>query len=161
MTKKFLNHCLRHFATISKNLSLKKFNKVYTINDVCKTINDKKNSKKNLFFIVFIPHEYNKQYGHFIFLFKKRSQIFYIDSFGLNCYNKKLLSCMKKNGKYFFNDSQIQSINSTHCGLFSLLFFIHFSLNSNLKLNFEKENLNKNDDLCIMYLKKYIRKYIS
>lgn len=99
---------------------------------------------------------------HFVTIYTTDAFIYYIDSFGKkppqSLYKSFLNSC---NRPIFFNPIQIQSKQSTHCGFFSCLFTLFYSKkNHNMKLKFvkDKNQLQKNNELCIKFLKQLCMK---
>lgn len=98
---------------------------------------------------------------HFVCIYGKRDMVLYIDSLGKAPRGQEmksfLLACERD---VFFNKKRIQSLVSTHCGLYACLFGLYFCKKENKKtvarMVFEKHNLMKNDQLCLKYLKRLL-----
>lgn len=74
-------------------------------------------------YYIFNLQNHNQSGTHWVALFKKsKKEYYYCDSFGIPPPETliKLLQCSEK--QLFFNDTQIQNINSILCGYFCLLF---------------------------------------
>lgn len=96
---------------------------------------------------------------HFVCIYCCGDYVLYLDSFGFPCFNphiKKFLAGLKRN--VFYNQQQIQSASSKHCGLYAILFSLYYDkLTRKAKLSFGTD-CEKNDDLCMMYLHKLMHK---
>lgn len=98
--------------------------------------------------------------GHFTSLVIKEKHVIYIDSFAgqfIPAEVRKLLARLEQTGgrKIYRNVNQIQSYTSTHCGLYSVLFCVWYLLDpqDRIKIQFYPTQLEKNDELCVQYLK--------
>lgn len=101
---------------------------------------------------------------HFVTLYGKSDLLVYVDSFGNNpppSLKKFLIACKRD---IVCNTKQIQSLNSTHCGLYAVLYVLFFNTKEmRMKcktLVFEDDVLLNNDDLCIAHIKYYVSLYI-
>jgi len=94
--------------------------------------------------------------SHFVALSIKEKHCIYFDSFGFECKNsyitKKLKKCKKQ---IIYSKTQVQGITSLFCGFYCLAYLISdekgTSLNNFLN-NFEYNNLEKNDKICMDYI---------
>lgn len=98
--------------------------------------------------------------GHFTSLIIEKNHAIYIDSFAGSLHTpdsvKKLFIRLKeKYGRVYRNRNQIQSFSSTHCGLYSVLYCAWYLMDKDkrIKIFFHRQALEKNDDLCVQYLK--------
>jgi hypothetical protein len=101
---------------------------------------------------------------HFVTLYGKPNLLVYIDSFGNPPPSsmKKFLSTCKR--KIVSNIKQIQSPYSSHCGLYAVLYVLFFNTREMRKkcktIVFDKNDLLKNDDICISHIKYYVSLYV-
>ena len=92
---------------------------------------------------------------HFVTLLVSPLFTLYVDSFGL-APRKNIKTILKKlKNPLFYNTKTIQGINSPFCGLYAALFCLHLD-DAKFKLTFARST-EKNDELCISYLKLYHR----
>lgn len=109
--------------------------------------------------------------AHFVTLIVGKKYILHIDSFGLPAVNakvKKLVSELQASKldkrlkpKFYRNTNRIQSFTSTHCGLYAVLYCLKYLLPQqfmDIRLHFSPTNFEKNDALCVKYLKKFLEK---
>lgn len=100
--------------------------------------------------------------GHFVTIVAFPNAMLYIDSYGLPSVephvNQFLKYCRRD---VWFNLRPIQRFNSNFCALYAMLFtcfidkIVFCQTRSRLtKLQFKNHNLRKNDDLCLLYLKR-------
>ena len=109
--------------------------------------------------------------NHFVSVIITAVSILYIDSFAGRLSTPQLatlFSRVKKretksrsgvlNRTFFRNKRQIQSIESTHCGLYAILFCVWYLKHPSdrMKLRFSQSDLNQNDAMCVKYLKKLV-----
>lgn len=94
---------------------------------------------------------------HFVTVYAQPNFVLYIDSLGNSSppnMRDFLYQCKRP---VFFNERQIQSFSSTHCGFFSVLFVIFFvGKKKGIKIEsfkFRDTNLKFNDKLCTKYIK--------
>ena len=106
---------------------------------------------------------------HYVTLLWTKTSVIYIDSYGTPVESRTVNTYLKKHvGKrtLIVNNQCIQDMESSHCGMFCMLFvtlFIHAMENDRdvgemlASLNFvSKGDLKKNDKLCIKYIMKMI-----
>lgn len=97
---------------------------------------------------------------HFVTLYICPQYLYYIDSLGQSIFQEKVQDFCNffSSRDFFFNPSQIQSIFSSHCGLYAILFTSFWDKTLRGKdlprLRFVHSNLIKNDKKCVTYLKK-------
>ena len=100
--------------------------------------------------------------SHFVGVYFLKDKIFYFDSFGMknnNIYLKKYLKKYEK--KVIHSKKQIQHMFSNHCGFFCMLFILFLENKFTLEyfLNvFDKQNLFRNDNICIKLIQDFIKK---
>ena len=95
--------------------------------------------------------------SHFVTVVARKTDVLYIDSLGLPCTNdniKKILKSFMLPIKE--NQVQIQHFKSIYCGFYCILFCIYYDKERKENLIFSK-NLLKNDQLCIEYIKMFVR----
>ena len=84
-------------------------------------------------------------------------KVFYFDSFGYKCTNKKILRFISKYGyKYRYCNRQIQDPLSVYCGFFCICFVVstHLSIPfTRIVKLYDEHNLIKNDKICINLIK--------
>lgn len=137
-------------ANIGKSL----FKGIYPVDGIPKRISAHKN------FIIIINIGL-----HFVTLYAKPKVLIYIDSFGQkppSSLHSFLQSCKQKSVVY--NKKQIQSLESTHCGLYAVLYVLLFNAKKSGKkcksIKFNGNNLLKNDDICIRHIKYYVSLFV-
>ena len=93
--------------------------------------------------------------GHFVAIIKKEDYYLYLDPYGLPAMHADTRRLLK-NKPVFYNKKCIQSIRSTHCGLFCILFIARLhcgaKMDSSAYFFSENDNDNKNDSRCFNYL---------
>lgn len=121
-----------------------------------------KNNDKNVVMIINIGQ-------HFVTLVISHDAVIYIDSYARSIPDTKhVLSLLKElteakedqqRRQLFINTTPIQHPTSTHCGLYAALFTVWYLANTKarMKLHFDSQHLLLNDDLCVQYLKQFIR----
>lgn len=96
-----------------------------------------------------------KGQGHFVCIYATPTCIWYIDPYGLPCIQHSVLTFLKNCQRDVrCTTKQIQHKNSTFCGLYALLFTLYLATRPKFKLRFYKKSLQKNDDRCILFLRK-------
>ena len=101
---------------------------------------------------------------HFVTLCITPYYALYIDSIGLPIVHQEINNFIDQYSPrpIYFNTKQIQSFESSHCGLYAALFTLYFDQyeQHNMKMTFFKNPalLLKNDDKCIQYIKKLVVK---
>lgn len=135
-----------------------KFIGVFSANNLPKNLIGKKH------FSLICNHDNIGEAGsHFISIFHYGFFLLYIDSFGQPCaiddIQNFLLSFQLP---VFYNSRQVQSINSSFCGFFCILFVLYFDQLFNFavfpsKLFFNSVNLSVNDMLCIDHILKLLK----
>ena len=115
--------------------------------------------------------------SHFVALIIFPTYVLYIDSFGIPIRNARISQFLHTNFPHhqvYSNRTQLQSIDSSHCGLYATLFILYFDVfyfrpqrssktkkNAFFHLSFHpitseknsKTNGTMNDKLCIEYIK--------
>ena len=100
--------------------------------------------------------------GHFITIYAQPEHIFYIDSFGLPCWQKDVRRFLKNCRRpVVFSDRQLQAVNSSHCGLYAILYTLYFdhprrNFHMTFERNIDGRKNKKNDVLCIKYLNQLV-----
>ena len=104
--------------------------------------------------------------GHFVSVVVGRRSVIYIDSFAaplLRAEVGALFSRLQRDAKYartvYVNQRQIQSLSSTFCGMYAVLFSLWYLVDPSRrpKQVFHDKSLARNDKLCLAYLKEMIR----
>lgn len=107
--------------------------------------------------------------GHFVTLAASSHHLYYVDPYGLPCYQPHVIRFMGLCGRPVLNNLQrVQDAESVYCGFFTLLFakLIHLTWQkqgysakpdlTRLVFYWRDGDLRKNDQLCIEYLKRLI-----
>ena len=101
--------------------------------------------------------------SHFVALHydRKQNHFTYFDSFGMPCSNQYIIKYItsKKQKSITFSAQQIQEFSSLFCGYYALSFLISRQNDQNLSSflsMFEKNELKKNEEICISYIKEMI-----
>ena len=152
---------------------------VELVNSICKSICSKK--YKGLYVSHSIPFDQLKHEstftiivllpgrstGHYVMIHATPSTVFYVDSYGLPCFDKNARSFLKKlatdtkwkKRKLFVNNKQIQHPKSMYCGLYAVLFAKYFDKNDHkekITLKFPVSQSLSNDKRCVKYINKLI-----
>lgn len=100
---------------------------------------------------------------HFVTIYAEEKFVYYIDSLGgsINNVHVKSFLCSGLKRPIYFNKRQIQSLMSSHCGLYTALYILFMEgskrekkLLSIKKLKFfSSGDLLRNDKLCVKYIK--------
>lgn len=97
---------------------------------------------------------------HFVTLVLDKESALYIDTLARHCPMELRLKLEKSKRTVYYNKKRIQSITSTHCGLYSCLFALYFdrerndrSVSTQFRFESAKDKLEVNDIRCIKYLK--------
>jgi hypothetical protein len=107
----------------------------------------------NQFSIICNLSKENEKGSHFISIIAFEDYVFYIDSFGLPCYESSLKKFLSKTSRpIFFNTVQIQDFSSNFCGFYCMLFVLYFNARVKKKMTFSN-NLSLNDSICVNYIK--------
>lgn len=102
--------------------------------------------------------------GHFVTVHATPSTILYIDPYGLPpCFHPHVAKFLhaKKKRVVLVNRKQVQHVNSTHCGLFAVLYAVYFddpSREKRFALRFPRKATPNNDKLCKRYLNEMLKK---
>ena len=131
------------------NEMLKKFN-IYNVKIMSK---DEKYDNKYNKYIINMDNN-NGKGTHWVGLIEN----YYFDSFGLKPPN--IISDLF-NGKYYYNDTQYQFLQSNNCGWYVFYFILYFNNKNINNNNYNKflQTLNmydNNDETIIKYIHKYI-----
>lgn len=97
--------------------------------------------------------------GHFVSIIGTPDACLYIDPFGLPNsslkINKFLTLC---NRPTYYNTKTIQDLMSPYCGMYAILFCVFFNKDSRrLRLQFQNNPCEENDQLCVQYIRQLIR----
>lgn len=102
---------------------------------------------------------------HFVTIYGEENFILYIDPFGSPIPHEEIYSFFSQDPlkRYlYWNRKTVQDMQSSHCGLFAALFTLHLEAKRNnqfatykdkLLSFYGKNNLLKNDALCVKYIK--------
>lgn len=106
---------------------------------------------------------------HFVTLYVEPDHLVYIDSFGapapIHVKNNIYANCGRAH--FYCNQVQIQSYDSSHCGLFAVLFVLLFDWRKKRgrsrlpRVKFSRKRLARNDNLCVLYIKKLASLYMK
>jgi hypothetical protein len=99
---------------------------------------------------------------HFICIIKRKSYVYYFDSYGLQPYNEYIMHYLKSlNVPIYHNTVKIQHEKSKFCGYFCMLKVLITDTNckSPIDLNFYTTDIIRNDRLCIEYITKAINSF--
>lgn len=95
--------------------------------------------------------------GHFVTICGDPSEIYYVDSYGLPCAEKRVQNFLSLcNRPIKFNVKAIQDLNSAFCALYAILFVLYFDKEPDFPLKFDKKRLRGNDSLCKNYIERII-----
>lgn len=106
---------------------------------------------------------------HFVTLYITKTFVLYIDSFGLPIRHLEIIEFIANRTvctPVYYNTHQIQSLSSTHCGLFAAMFVLlldtqhhrsRIGRRRRRQFHFYKQpsRLKRNDKLCVNYLKTF------
>lgn len=94
---------------------------------------------------------------HFVTIYATSDFVLYIDSLGKPSPSNMSFFLSQCKRPIFFNNRQIQSFTSTHCGFFAVLFVLFFNGKEKgtkmRPIKFHDTNLSSNDKLCTKYIK--------
>lgn len=97
---------------------------------------------------------------HFVLIHWTESFVYYIDSFGLECFQPDMCAfLLKLQRPVYVNHTQLQLKSSKHCGLYCLLFSIYLDNPVHMKkvsLVFSQTPGVGNDKRCIAYLQQLL-----
>jgi hypothetical protein len=101
---------------------------------------------------------------HFITIVCFKDYVLYIDSIGMHCFNLDITRfLLNLNRTIFYNTKKIQSITSTYCGMYCVMYILHF----NTPLHYQHDNklsftidMQKNDKQCVKNVSRLI-KYVN
>jgi len=129
--------------------------------------------KKISTYIINVENPQNAQSGHFIFIknhSENKQDTFYMDSFGKDCRNSQVISLLSSS-QYQYLCEPLQHIESSACGLYSMLYALAAEADMDLKNDFtflppKKVNgslvgQKENDKRCIYYINDILSKYIT
>jgi len=104
--------------------------------------------------------------AHFVVLHKRKNCVFYIDPVGEKCLNKDLRAFVTKQllkyeaPCFLYNKRKIQSLESSHCGLYCVLFSLLFDFCdvpfSQVHFVFTKKPSRENDTRCVEYIEQLL-----
>ena len=100
---------------------------------------------------------------HFVTLHVKPTYILYIDSFGQPISNREILDFLGKKLHHiplYYNTRQIQSLYSSHCGIYAIFFILYHDKRINLPMKFSNQDLLQNDFLCIQHIKSIVHSHL-
>lgn len=104
---------------------------------------------------------------HFVTLVIGHDAVIYIDSFAETIppklkHLRALMSDLTKDGRrqLYLNKLQIQHYSSTHCGLYAALFAVWYLTRPEYRMaqSFHHKASKLNDELCVRYLKNFIKR---
>lgn len=103
--------------------------------------------------------------AHFVSVVIKPECILYLDSFAnpispaLYPLLTRIRAEKRDNYPLYCNRNQIQSLLSSHCGLYAALFTTWYLTppTMRMQMQFEDTNLLRNDTKCVKYLKQFVR----
>lgn len=117
--------------------------------------------KNNMSIIVNFDKE-NEPGSHFVAIFKKRKYCLYFDSLNCNFIPVEIARYLYKYDKIKNYSESLQSLTSTYCGFYCMLFILCQILGEKKwkkVLKYFKNDKNNNDDICIDLICKIILKY--
>lgn len=95
--------------------------------------------------------------GHFVTIVGLPDKMLYVDSFGLPSLQRHVDLFLKNCGrKVVCNERQLQQFDSVMCGLYAAMFAAYFDQERPFPLKFDRERLERNDKLCVSYLRRLI-----
>ena len=130
----------------------KKFKGVYPFTNLPKSLKN----ESHFSIIVNIGH-------HFVTLHVKPSYILYIDSFGQPISDSEILIFLGKKltrTPLYYNTRQIQSLYSSHCGIYAIFFILYHDKRIKSPMKFKNHDLLQNDDLCIHHIKSIVHSHL-
>ena len=93
--------------------------------------------------------------GHFVTIVGTPHAVYYLDPYGLPCMQENVLHFLREcRREVLENSRQIQDYDSVYCGMYSILFAKYADRDWPFKLEFCHKHLRRNDQKCVMYLKK-------
>jgi hypothetical protein len=119
-------------------------------------------SKKKEFALIINLSKHNTTGSHFIAIYADKNEFCYFDPLGDKCKNMDIFKFIKlnKNNRQFKQKfKKIQSDESIFCGFFCLAFLLSKRLKmKNIKFfkNFDRKNLNLNDEKVIKFIQNNI-----
>lgn len=102
--------------------------------------------------------------SHFICIIKRKSYVYYFDSYGIPPYNEDISKYLKSfKLPIYHNSVKIQHAKSKFCGYFCMLQVLVTDVKCKITLNmdFYKTDTMRNDDLCIQYITKIIPHFLK
>ena len=140
------------------NLFCSTFDGVYSCDNIPNHLVNKKT-----FQIVVNLSKQDNQGSHFISILKENNQVFYLESFALPLLNDDISDFIIKNNVQVKKlKHQIQSLSSSFCGFYCILFcLLKDNIMKTSKLPFlfvHEDHLQENDKLCLSYILKCIEK---
>lgn len=138
---------------IGKNIGLKV--RVYARNAIPKKLT-------NGYYVINLDSK-NGSGTHWVCFVKDNKNIFYMDSFGMPPAQDEINVFKKEHDDVYFNNKQIQDINSILCGYFCLLFlnlYHHYGKNEPEILNVFYKLFSKNTKFNDNKLKNYMNNII-
>lgn len=150
-----------YIESVLQKCTLQRYEGYYS----CDNIPLKRLSKLNFFNIICNLDKSDGPGTHFVSIIANKTRILYIDPLGNDCTNKfvrKFLNIIAKttNRKISINTFSIQHSHSYFCGFYAILFMLKYDRSNPVKIKF---TINKwtNDEICIKYIKYFIRKYMK
>lgn len=109
--------------------------------------------------------------GHYVLVHASPSTIYYIDPYGLPCFDGKVLKFLysssgkkkekkKKKRAVLINKRQIQHEKSVYCGMYVVLYSVYFDSSlrqSKVNIKFHQNPSLANDKLCIQYINSMLK----
>ena len=136
---------------------LKKFDGVYSCDTFSKNVRKIKEGQK---FICNLSHSLHPG-SHFIAIVKKRGQLIYFDSFGLECYDKNIIQVLIRSCTvYTYSKTTIQDyMKSDFCGFYCAAFLCFIESEKSLASflsHFDSRNLLENDLKSVQLIEQFI-----
>ena len=103
---------------------------------------------------------------HFVTLYISPNFVLYVDSLGLPIMHESIKKFIERHApslQVFYNTKQVQSLTSSHCGFYAVLFTLLFDgkkplLDSGcIKFFSNRKYLTRNDQKCVNYIKSIVQ----
>lgn len=127
------------------------FRGVYSSNNIDRSLI----SRRNNFSIICNMSKRSERGSHFVCIVVQPACVTYIDSFGLPCTSLHIRKFLREvNRPILFNCRTIQSLTSSYCGFYCILFALFYDdrMLHKIKLTFSSD-YEANDRKCIKYIR--------
>ena len=153
-----------YIASVLNRCKLKHYRGIFSCNNIPTKI-----CRLQKFSIICNLDREGERGSHFIAIVGHPEEIEYIDPLGLPCFNKDLANFMRKclqtvkKRVIKTNTVPFQHPLSSFCGFYTMLTVLFYDDNAPKKIaiKFSKDDLWKNDTLCIDYICQLINYYLS